>query len=177
MRTWRLSFVGTVILALLGGLGGVAVAQMDEDADAVYVTIVAEPLEGDPGSVVWGDPLYSSRDGVNVYDIEASDPRLSGTFTSFWNVDVDLDTQHGVMWGTARIENDGGTWEGPFTGMEYEVYGGGLFSTSGTMVGSGDYAGYTFYSQTDARQHSGIVDRWHGVVYKGQPPVSEAPAE
>jgi hypothetical protein len=173
MRTLRLFLAGTVILALLGGLGGAALAQMDEDADAVYVTIAAEPREADAGSVVRGDPLYRSREGVNVYDLEASDPRLTGTFSMFWNVDVDLDTQHGVMWGTARIENDDGTWEGPFIGMEYETAEGGLVATSGAMVGSGDYAGYTFYGQADARQHSGVVDRWHGVVYKGQPPVPD----
>jgi hypothetical protein len=170
MRTLRLSLVGTVILVLLGGLGGASLAQMDEDADAVYVTVTAEPREADAGSVVRGDPLYRSRDGVNVYDLEASDPRLTGTFSAFWNVDVDIDTQHGVMWGTTRIENDGGTWEGPFTGMEYEAADGGLFATSGVMVGGDEYAGYAFYYQLDARQHSGVVDRWHGVVYKGQPP-------
>jgi hypothetical protein len=177
MRTLRLSVVGTVILVLLGGLGGVAVAQMDADADAVYVTITAEPRDVTEPSQSWGDPLYSSRDGVIVYDAEATDPRLSGTFTALWNVDVDLDTQHGVMWGTTRIENAGGTWEGPFIGMEYETAEGGLFATSGAMTGSGEYADYAFYYHIDAEQHGGDLLRWHGVVYKGQPPVPEMPAD
>ena len=42
MRTLRLSLVGTVVLTLVVGLGGAVLAQMDADADAVYVTPVSD---------------------------------------------------------------------------------------------------------------------------------------
>jgi hypothetical protein len=61
--------------------------------------------------------------------------------------------------------------------MEYETAEGGLYATSGVMTGSGEYADYAFYYHVDAEQHGGDLLGWHGVVYKGQPPVPEMPAE
>lgn len=166
MRSLRLSLMGTVILALLGGMGGAVVAQMDAEADAVYTTfLTTEPASWDGGSVTWTETLYSSRNGVAVHTTEWSDPRVSGSWTIAFNADVDPATDHGVQWGTARIENDGGTWEGPFTGMEYEPY----FMNAGWMAGDGDYAGYTFYWEGDAEQHGEVLNL-HGVIYRGDPP-------
>jgi hypothetical protein len=143
---------------------------MDADADAVYTTYVTtEPASFDVGSVTRTETLYSARDGVAVHMTEWSDPRVSGTWTVAFNVDQDAATRHGIQWGTARIENDGGTWEGPFTGMEYEPY----LMNAGWMTGDGDYAGYTFYWEGDAEQ-LGDVRTLHGVIYKGEPPPMPA---
>ena len=94
MRTLRLSLVGAIILVSLGGLGSAVVAQMDEDADAVYITQVStEPGEGRASSVAETETLYSSRDGLDHRSTdEWSDPRASGTWTNSFNVDVDPDT-------------------------------------------------------------------------------------
>jgi len=177
MRTLRVMAVATSALVVLGASGSAVMAQMDADADAVYVTVETTPLESDAGTMSEVDALYSSRDGVGTYTNEASDPRVSGTSTIFWNVDVDRDTGQGIMWGTAHLENDGGTWEGPWTGMEYEPGDNDYFTTSGWLVGDGDYAGYTFYFQLDAFQYGGPVRMHHGIIFKGQPPVPEPPAE
>ena len=177
MRTLRLSLAGTVILMLLGGLGGVAMAQMDADADAVYVTVVSEePLAVDFGSISETATLYSSRDGETVITQEWSDPRVIGTWTHAFNVDVDPDTGQGIFWGTTRIENDGGAWEGPYSGIEYEPPEGDFFTVNGWLTGDGDYAGYTFFVQSDAFQYGGPTRLLHGVIFKGQPPVP-APAD
>ena len=178
MRTLRLSLTGTVILALLGGAGGVAIAQMDAEADAVYVTPVSEePVSSDSGTITRGQTLYSSRDGENVFISEWSDPRVSGKTTVVWNVDVDPKTGQGIMWGTNHIENDGGTWEGSFSGIEYEPLGDDdYYTVNGWLTGDGEYAGYTFFFQVDAYQYGGPTRKAHGIIFKGQPPFPE-PAE
>jgi hypothetical protein len=175
MRTLRLSLIGTVILVLLGGLGGAALAQMDADADAVYTTLVSlNPVSADTGSVLETDTLYSSRDGTLVGVQEWTDPRMSGEATTTFHVDVDLDTGQGLMWGTVRLENDGGTWEGPFNGMVYEPPGeDGLYMNAGWMTGDGDYAGYTFYWEEHGEQNGGPISTLHGVIYKGEPMPAE----
>jgi hypothetical protein len=174
MRTLRLSLVGTVILVLLGGLGGASLAQMDEDADAVYVTPVSDDtVSTDIGWVSSTAGLYSSRGGEQVGISEWSDPRVSGPWTSTFNVDVDISTGHGVIWGTTRIENEGGTWVGPFSGVEYQPPEGDFYTVNAWLTGDGDYAGYTFFTQIDAYQHGGPARVDHGVIFKGQPPAPE----
>ena len=177
MSTLRLRLAGMVMMALLVGVGGAALAQMDEEADAVYVTTEQTTVESDPGTVSRGASLYSSRGGVNTLELDASDPRVSGTGTVFWNVDVDPDTGQGIMWGTYRIDNAAGAWEGPWSGMEYEPGEADYFTVSGWLSGDGSYAGYTYYFQLDAFQYGGPVRQDHGVIFKGQPPVPDPPAE
>jgi hypothetical protein len=179
MRTLRLSLAATIIVVLLGGLGGAVMAQMDADADAVYVTPVSgETVSMDIGWVsrtagLWTEGLYSSRGGQLKGISEWSDPRVSGPWTSTFNVDVDISTGHGVMWGTDRIENEGGTWEGPCRGIEYQPPEGDFFTVNCWLTGDGDYAGYTFFTQIDAYQHGGPTRVDHGVIFKGQPPAPE----
>jgi hypothetical protein len=173
MHTLRLSLVGTIILVLLGGPSG-AVAQMDADADAVYVTPVSgETVSMDIGWVSRTAGLYSSRGGEMKGISEWSDPRVSGPWTSTFNVDVDISTGHGVIWATDRIENEGGTWEGPCRGIEYQPPEGDFFTANCWLTGDGDYAGYTFFTQIDAYQHGGPARVDHGVIFKGQPPAPE----
>ena len=112
MRTLRLVLAGTVILALLGGLSGAVMAQMDTHPEAVYFTASGPYTEFALGITSEGDGLYSSRDGFYAFDVEATDPRASGAMTVFFNADVDPVTGQGIQWGTVRIENAGGTWEG-----------------------------------------------------------------
>ena len=96
---------------------------------------------------------------------------MSGTVTTAWNVDVDPATGQGIMWGTTRIENDGGAWEGLFSGIEYESPEGDYFTVNGWLTGDGDDAGYTFFCQVDAFQYGGPTGTAHGVIFKGQPPI------
>lgn len=172
MRTLRLSLVWAVILVLLGGLSGAVVAQMDADPEAVYFTATGEVTELVYGIESEGESLWSSRDGVWTIEVEASDPRASGTLSGLYNADVDLETGHGIEWGTLRIENAAGTWVGPFTAMEYEPPEGDFMAASGMLVGDGDYAGYTMSLWLDVIQQ-GVVREVHGVIFKGQPPTVE----
>ena len=49
------------------------------------------------------------------------DPRVSGTHTATWSMDVwgalDEGAGAGVQWGTVRLENAGGAWEGQLSGV------------------------------------------------------------
>ena len=172
MRRLWLSLVGAVILVLLGGLSGAVVAQMDADPEAVYFTATGEMTGTVDGMLSVGDGLWSWRDGAVTIEVEASDPRASGTLSGFTNADVDLETGHGIEWGTLRIENAGGTWVGPYTAMEYEPPEGDFMTASGMLVGDGDYAGYTMSLWLDVLQNS-PVGKFHGVIFKGQPPAVE----
>ena len=186
MRMLRLPLAGTVILALLGGLSGAVLAQMDADADAVYVTRDSKEYVSNTDAVPVSDTdtLHSSRDGVLVWMEETSDPRVSGKVTATWHEDVDPKTGQGIMWGTSLVENDGGTWEGPCSGIVYQppdqaagtsvgVLGGpgAFFTLNCWHTGDGDYAGYTYFVQEDAYQ-GGFTRAIHGIIYKGQPPYS-----
>ena len=132
MRTLRLAMVGAVILVLLGGLGGIALAQdvdpmrpdvepmgpLEPDGTSMFtmrqVSVEAIPwpeaVPGPDGVVRWQGP-------TDAWTIESSDPRLSGTYTLFGNGEAwPLDEENGVyptvMSGAVRIENDDGTWTG-----------------------------------------------------------------
>lgn len=176
MRTLRLSLVGTVVLTLLGAMGGAVLAQMDADADAVYVVRVSEEAaSSDVGSWTETETLYSSRDGWITATHDWSDPRVSGAVTTTFHVDVDPATGQGLIWGTTHIENDGGTWNGSFRGVEYETLEGDFHTENGWLAGDGDYAGYTFYYQVDGQQRGGPTRVAHGVIFKGEaPPAIEA---
>ena len=169
MRRLWLSLIGMVILALLGGLAGAVVAQMDADPEAVYFTATGEMTGTVDGMLSVGDGLWSWRDGAVTIEVEASDPRASGTLSGFANADVDLETGNGIEWGTLRIENAGGTWVGPYTAMEYRPPEGVFTATSGMLVGDGDYAGHTMSLWLDWVQNG--PGKVHGVIFKGQPPA------
>lgn len=173
MRTMRLSVAGTVILALLGGLGGVALAQMDTDAEAVYATWVSDgEVTFDVGSESAAGTVYSSRDGLFDGLVEFSDPRVTGQWTtSPYHQDVDQASGQGIMWGTLRIENDGGTWEGPMSGIIYAAPEGEFYTIDSWLSGDGDYAGYTFYFQEQRDQADNPPQVFRGIIYKGQPPA------
>ena len=173
MSTLRLSLIGTVTLVLLGGLGSAALAQMDAEADAVYVTWVSDgEVNFDLGTETVTETLYSSRDGVFDGPVEFSDPRVSGQWTtSPYHQDVDTSTGQGIMWGMLRIENDDGTWEGPMSGITYETPDGGFYTIESWLTGAGDYAGHAFFFQEERDRAVNPPRVFRGIIYKGQPPA------
>jgi hypothetical protein len=154
MRTLRLSLAGTIILMLLGGLGGAVLAQ-DEATDLMAPATVT-------GSVryIGGEQLgeYSSVDGVvrqsgafYTHAWEASDPRLSGTeaYPKTWDhyplgFDVDATTR--------VLENDTGRWVGTGVGMErvFISTDATILSTATVILhGEDAYEGLTAYVLMD----------------------------
>jgi len=87
---------------------------------------------------------------VFIWQVEASDPRLSGTWTRVQNClsgvdDLGENFTHCV--GSVRVENEGGTWLGRF-----ENAGGGMqprWMEWTRLEGQGDDAGLTVFMYSD----------------------------
>jgi hypothetical protein len=173
----------TLIGALVFALGGVwFIAQpFDRQEATVPAAATAEPSAATGAVHVTGtETVHSNVDvdsqervgdilkvrGVHaITDEVASDPRVSGSGTLFANVDVyGMD---GPQWGTLRIENDGGAWEGTWRGVKY---GGIVDSGSAWLVGSGDYEGLTYYYSFGGG-NTDLVLETEGLIFPGGAPA------
>ena len=162
-RLWAASAAIVVCLPF----GGVtAAAQSPEPTASVHVIgteSIHVPVEIESQTEV-GDVIQMR--GVHATATEQiSDPRLSGAATIDGNVDV-YGTE-AVQWGTFRIENDGGAWEGPYRGV---IYGGTQESGTVWLAGSGDYAGLTCY-WTFGGDNSDLVLEIEGLIFPGEAPA------
>jgi hypothetical protein len=74
-----------------------------------------------------------------------TDPRLEGTHYQSWESDTYLpagaDTQPAVSWGTQRIENEDGAWQGSW--VEFSADGSGASLWTAVLDGEGGYEGLT----------------------------------
>jgi hypothetical protein len=93
-----------------------------------------------------------------------SDPRLAGSSVITLNGDMYGDVMS--EWGTTRIENADGAWEGTWTGASWN--GGTATSVSGWLVGSGAYEGYTYYFHGYG---SSPPYQMEGIIFEGTPPT------
>jgi len=89
------------------------------------------------------DGVLHIRGGQEAYRDEVDDSRLSGDVVVTLNVNFHFAAPpvmvYGPMWGTVRLENDGGYWEGSWTGERTEVQG---FSyIQAVLHGHGGYKG------------------------------------
>ena len=101
--------------------------------------------------------------------MRTDDPRVSGTHTSgAWNVDwwgeADLSSGALVQWGTPRLENAGGTWEGTGSG----VYSSDRGDTIAFWYrGIGGYAGLAYFEMWTGQEPWEI----QGQIFPGDPPT------
>jgi hypothetical protein len=90
-------------------------------------------------------------------------PRVTGTGTihgandSYGSV--------GPQWGTYRLENAKGAWEGTWTGALWAS--GNVSQVTAWLVGSGAYEGFTYY--LSARGTNPM--RVDGIIFRGSPPA------
>ena len=181
MRTLRLSLVGTVILVLLGGVGGAVLGQ-DEEADLMAPATVT-------GSVVYiGGRQYgevSPVDGavrqsgtIAAHAWEASDPRLSGT--EAYTKTVDYYPLGFYVDATSRVlQNDTGRWVGTGVGMEGVFISDDmpLLSTATVILhGEDAYDGLTAYLLLDEGTYDGSAT-FAGVIFPGEMPPFPETAE
>ena len=171
MRTLRLSLVGTVIVALLVGLGGAVLAQADYSTAGVWVT---QEEERDCWNGAPTDYVEQPNGDFQVYGIPVgcdfifSDPRVSGAWT--WELNEDCFADGGcVNWGAMHVAGPDGTWSGWYTGME-KPDSDNRFHV--VLTGTGAYEGLT-HIQLWSGPFYGPYDRY-GVIYDGRPPVGEA---
>jgi hypothetical protein len=118
----RLLTLGVVLSTLLVLVVGSAQA----GSNKTYFTANETPLRViSPGEESFPDGRYNLRGGEDIYTFVASDPRLDNAeddVTINWNFKFMPEPVYvaGQMWGTFVITNDGGSWEGIWTGMRAE---------------------------------------------------------
>ena len=88
--------------------------------------------------------------------------------SDLFRIGVDGYDQVSSEWGTLRLENTAGAWEGSCTGATWDD--GSRSVVACWLVGSGGYAGYTYY-----RIHRSMTGRTatfdvEGVIFPGSPP-------
>jgi len=111
----------------------------------VSAQTIRTPYEGEEvcGPVMGIDPLNFEMHARNAWSYctdETNDPRISGEVfvTINWNFKF-ITYPYGPMWGTIRLSNDGGYWEGSWVGEITKLEGYSYIYA--VMRGYGDYAG------------------------------------
>ena len=162
MRTLRLSLVGSVILALLGGVSATVLAQEDEEpAPAVKATITATRGTGGQDEGCADGPGNSPEICTGTWPSEqwsATDPRLNGTATTLMTSGTTEDLYE--IWGRSSsdlyvvgdagtiLHYDGSSWSdvsgasttnlrGVWYSSSNNVYAVGHFSTILQRCGDG----------------------------------------
>jgi hypothetical protein len=103
------------------------------------------------------------RGGVATVTAAMDDPRVTGTGTFAFSLDAF--TVAATEWGPYRLENARGAWEGSCAGSSWDD--GNRANGSCWLVGSGDYAGYTYYRWYRWIPGDVTVE---GIVFAGPPP-------
>jgi hypothetical protein len=183
MRTLRLCLAGTVILLLLGGLGGTVLAQEDEENGGFTLKFVE-------GTDTWEDGTRQREEGFDEVTgrtwttvIDASDPRLSGTWTYVTNCREFGVPGSVVCVGSVRVENEGGTWLGTTQQSGASLYPAPHWAWWTVLEGQGDYAGLTAISDYDEEKMGegdiirklgeGDIDGVGSIFDFGMPPMPD----
>jgi hypothetical protein len=122
----------------------------------------------DPGTTVLDDGVLRTRGAVLVTLEASSDERAAGQGLIRLDVDVypapDGTSIGGqVRYGTMRIENEAGAWEGRFAGR----FDGAAFTQTYWLGGEGSYEGFTYVVTAGG---NGDVWATDGLIYRGDPP-------
>jgi hypothetical protein len=104
------------------------------------------------------------RGGVLTSTQTMNDRRVSGNAT--YTVSLDTYAIVAPEWMTARLENDGGAWEGTCTGASWDA--GNAADGTCWLVGSGGYAGWTYYFHHTYGLGDGT--NVEGIIFPGTPP-------
>lgn len=97
---------------------------------------------------------------------QASDPRVSGTWTVGLTWQGNASGSLAVEYGTSKMTNAGGTWTGTFSGVGWD--GGNASDITLWAVGSGGYAGLSYYVHLRTSYSTGEL---RGLVFRGSPPA------
>ena len=145
-----------------------------------------EPYDFGPATIVAGTEACDVKEGTETVTEDGTrqnrgwiltcvdtnnDPRVTGTATYSWNYDMwgsGMEFAH-VQWGSGRLENAGGAWEGTLTGS---------FSTANGDVilfwfeGTGGYEGlsYGMWAVLPTAE-AGWTYPVKGLIFPGSPPA------
>jgi hypothetical protein len=182
MRTLRLSLVGTIILALLGGLTATVIARTD---GSIKVT-GSMMSSGSTGSPEFSEDGTLGEDWVGhgrgmdwLAQVEWSDPRLPSEVQSVVNFEAygsEADGDVGVVVAnnTWLLEGQDGSWSGSWTGRCDAD--GDHCRAMVILTGHGAYEGfYAVLTEQPQEDASGTVTQmFEGAILAGEmPPVPE----
>jgi len=137
-RLFTFAVAGLIMLSILAGPVAAGTIRTEYEGFEYYVESVA------PGwQWVSEDGVLHIRGGQEAYRDEVGDARISGDVlvtlnANFHFADAPVKV-YGPMWGTLRIDNDGGYWEGSWVGKRTESQGFSYIRV--VMRGHGDYEG------------------------------------
>jgi hypothetical protein len=116
MRPLLILLILIVLLLLPAVQAGAKAVKTPFTGTEVFVEDISPGQESFPDK-----NLYKFRDGVSLFKITASDPRVSGDDLVTINANFKLVDPpvfvHGPMWGEFTISNADGSWEGTWTGV------------------------------------------------------------
>ena len=164
-RLLPMSVVAAALLAM-SGVAALGQAGNVDDQQAVSVTGTSTLVgQISAGVTRVAEGIVQVRDNVLVTVEESTDPRAAGRATITLNIDVYPAgaSPAQIRYGSMRIENAAGAWEGHFTGRLTERG----FTQTYWLTGEGAYAGLS-YVVTAAG--SGPVWRSQGLIYPGKLP-------
>jgi hypothetical protein len=183
MRTLRLSLVGMVIVALLGGLGGSALARTDGSTKVTGSVVgfrYAVPPEVSEDGVIGEDWVGHVRGRPFQEWFEWSDPRLPSEAEVVGNAEAygdPLDGDVGIvaLSATWTMEDADGSWVGPWIGWcdEQDLCHGLV-----TLTGHGAYEGYyVMLTERPGEDAAGkATQEFEGAILAGEmPPVPAEP--
>jgi len=114
------------------------------------------------------DGTWHVRDLTVECTDKTDDPRVSGSHTASWNMDLWRTPAQGVgagvQWGTVRLENAGGAWEGRLSGVYSSGRGDSIVIW---YTGTGGYAGLTYFALLTGDGPWKI----QGQIFPGEPPT------
>ncbi|MEA2025108.1 MAG: hypothetical protein U9O18_00310 [Chloroflexota bacterium] len=138
MKTFLTS---TITLALVAGLVAGVAGQEDTDpaieATRFSGTGSAAEIIAAPTVTTTPDGVTQIRELIGERVLTADDPRFSGTETFHHNEDRYGEVV-GPVWGTSRLQNQGGSWTGSYRGV---VLADGSARQISSYVGEDGYAG------------------------------------
>lgn len=164
--------VGASLAIIVGPLGPTSEVLTGQQADvspqppAIVSGASSSIRVEDMGAVATDGDVPTVHDNITDVAIEANDPRVSG------NYHLTQDAQDhggmGPMWGTMRVENEDGAWEGPVDGYWTNT---DTFFT-GCLTGESAYDGLTYCLRV-AADAIGLHVAVDGLVYQGGLPPTK----
>jgi len=142
-----------------------------DGAGAEYVTGTETITVTTGGTEEWVGKVEQIRGRVFASTDTMNDPRVTGTGIVQFSGDLHGTQTNGnfegsvvAEWGTYRLENAEGAWEGKWTGANWNS---GPTNVTSWLIGSGAYEGYTYY------MHLWGLDPFNveGIIFPGSPPA------
>jgi hypothetical protein len=118
-RLLALVLVGLIVLTVLAAPAATAgTTRTPFEGTAIAIELLS------PGRQWFSDGIHHVRDMAELHWTESNDPRFVGYSVVTSSVNFHLAPEpvlvYGPMWGTSRLENDGGYWESTWVGYRGE---------------------------------------------------------